>query len=79
MYIGSISAHISAQVFINPSQTEVLSTTTAEAVAMGKFALIRAHPSNEFFRRFSNVLFYETAEEFCEKVFRQLLNLLHLL
>ena len=69
VYLGVyISAYISAQVFINPSETEVLSTTTAEAVAMGKFAIIREHPSNAFFKRFANVLFYTTSDEFTEKL-----------
>ena len=35
---------------------------------MGKFAILREHPSNAFFKRFSNVLFYSTADEFCEKL-----------
>eukprot|EP00557_Chaetoceros_sp_GSL56_P009084 CAMPEP_0176491984 /NCGR_PEP_ID=MMETSP0200_2-20121128/8728_1 /TAXON_ID=947934 /ORGANISM="Chaetoceros sp., Strain GSL56" /LENGTH=951 /DNA_ID=CAMNT_0017889459 /DNA_START=96 /DNA_END=2951 /DNA_ORIENTATION=+ len=56
------------KIFLNPSVTEVLCTTTAEALAMGKFVIIPKHISNEFFFQFSNCLCYESIEECVEKI-----------
>ena len=56
------------KIFLNLSDTEVLCTTTAEALAMGKFVIIPSHPSNDFFLAFPNCLAFSSPEECVEKI-----------
>lgn len=58
--------------FLNPSTTDVLCTTTAEALAMGKIVVCANHPSNDFFKQFTNCRTYQDSDGFVKETLKAL-------
>ena len=62
------------QVLVNASLSDVVATTSAEALAMGKWILVARHPENAFFEQFKNCLIYDSSDDFVRLVVRYLLH-----
>ena len=70
---------VAYRVFVNPSTSDVVATTSAEALAMGKWLLVPRHPCNVFFESFRNCLIYESPREFSEMLVHAATNNPHTL
>ncbi|KAK9861589.1 hypothetical protein WJX84_001177 [Apatococcus fuscideae] len=64
----------SYRVLVNPSTSDVVATTSCEALAMGKWIVCAEHPSNQFFKAFQNALIYKDEAEFSQHLAHAMAN-----
>jgi digalactosyldiacylglycerol synthase len=60
------------RVFVNPSTSDVVATTSAEALALGRWLVCPVHACNAFFAPFAACLRYGTDAEFAAQLTRAL-------
>ena len=68
----SFCSSSSYKVFLNPNTTDVLCATTAEALVMGKIVVCANHPSNDFFKQFTNCWTYQDNNGFVKETLKAL-------
>ena len=58
-------------IFLNASISEGVCTTNIEMIALGKFLVLKNHYSNDIFKKFANVYFYDNVSQ-AKQIIKQL-------
>jgi len=56
------------KIFINVSRSEIICTTTAEALGQGRFVILPTNPGNNGYYKFKNCLVYASPQEFNDQL-----------